>query len=85
MSHPDRLPKDATHEEKEEATKKFQLVADAYYILGDRSRKESYDKSRAKHHDRFTSFASAMPNSSTTQANQIFGNIFEELLKPEGI
>ncbi|CAO3632219.1 unnamed protein product [Mucor fragilis] len=83
LSHPDRLPKDATHEEKEEATKKFQLVADAYYILGDRSRKESYDKSRAKHHDRFTSFASAMPNSSTTQANQIFGNIFEELLKPE--
>ncbi|KAI8647721.1 DnaJ domain-containing protein [Parasitella parasitica] len=83
LSHPDRLPKTATHAEREEATREFQLIADAYYILGDRSRKKSYDKSRAENHGRFASFASAMPNTSTTQANQIFGNIFEELLKPE--
>lgn len=84
ISHPDRLPSSATQEEREEATKKFQLIADAYYILNDRSRRESYDKSRSKQ-DRFTPFSSAMPNASTTQANQIFGGVFEELLRPEGI
>ncbi|KAG2234915.1 DnaJ domain-containing protein [Thamnidium elegans] len=82
LNHPDRLPSTATIQEREEATRKFQLVADAYYILGDRSRRESYDKSRSKQ-DRFASFASAMPNASTTQANHIFGDIFEELLKPD--
>jgi DnaJ-class molecular chaperone len=84
ISHPDRLPSTATQAQREEATRKFQLVADAYYILGDRSRRDSYDKSRAKNRTRFTSSSSAMPNASTAQANQIFGNIFEELLKPEG-
>jgi type I restriction-modification system DNA methylase subunit len=84
ISHPDRLFTTATRAERDEATRKFQLVADAYYILGDRSRRDSYDKSRVKNQDRFTSSDSAMPNASTNQANQIFGNIFEELLKPEG-
>ena len=83
ISHPDRLPSTATHAEREEATKKFQIIADAYYILGDRSRRESYDKSRAKQ-DRFTPFSAATPNSSTSQANHIFGDIFAEILKPEG-
>ncbi|KAI9358182.1 DnaJ domain-containing protein [Pilaira anomala] len=82
LNHPDRLPANATLEEREEATKNFQLVADAYYILSDRSRRESYDKSRSKQ-DRFTPFSSAMPNSSTSQANHIFGDIFTDLLKPE--
>lgn len=85
INHPDRLPTSATREEREEATRKFQLVADAYYILGDRSRRENYDKSRSKQKDStFAAFASAMPNASTAQANHIFGDIFEELLKPEG-
>ncbi|KAI8098341.1 DnaJ domain-containing protein [Gilbertella persicaria] len=83
INHPDRLPSDATREEHEEATRKFQLVADAYYILGDRSRREAYDKSRTKNHNRFTPFSSATPHASSNQANQMFGNIFEELLKPE--
>ncbi|CAO3618020.1 unnamed protein product [Mucor hiemalis] len=82
ISHPDRLPTTATATEREEATKKFQLVADAYYILGDRSRREAYDKSRSKQ-DFFTPFSSAEPKASTNQANHIFGDIFEELLKPE--
>lgn len=83
LNHPDRLPSTATREQRDEATRKFQLVADAYYILGDRSRKESYDKSRSKK-SRFTSFQDAMPNASTSQANHMFGNVFEELLRPEG-
>jgi curved DNA-binding protein CbpA len=83
LNHPDRLPSTASSEQREEATRKFQLVADAYYILGDRSRRESYDKSKNKK-SKFTAFQDAMPNASTGQANNMFGNVFEELLRPEG-
>lgn len=84
VNHPDRLPTTASQQDREEATRKFQLVADAYYILGDRSRREAYDKSRRKQ-EGFTPFNAARPKASTSQANHLFGDIFEELLKPDGI
>ncbi|KAI8988209.1 DnaJ domain-containing protein [Mycotypha africana] len=83
ISHPDRLPPTATPQEREEATRKFQLIADAYFILGDRTRRESYDKSKSKNKTGFTPFSSAKPNASPNQANQMFGSVFEELLKVE--
>lgn len=83
LNHPDRLGDRASEAERKEATRKFQLVADAYYILGDRSRRESYDRSRETE-SRFTSEENAQPNASSTQANQMFGNVFEEILRPEG-
>ncbi|KAG2214366.1 DnaJ domain-containing protein [Mucor mucedo] len=82
VNHPDRLPTTASQQDREEATRKFQLVADAYYILGDRSRREAYDKSRSKQ-EGFAPFNAARPKASTSQANHLFGDIFEELLKPD--
>ncbi|KAL0575980.1 hypothetical protein V5O48_005980 [Marasmius crinis-equi] len=41
-THPDRLS-NATQEEKKAATEKFQAVADAYYVLSDKNRREEYD------------------------------------------
>lgn len=83
LNHPDRMSSSATPSERQEATRRFQLVADAYYTLGDRSRRESYDRSRS-HQDRFTPFSSARPSSSPSQANHLFGDVFEELLRAEG-
>ncbi|CAO3682989.1 hypothetical protein G6F70_007892 [Rhizopus microsporus] len=82
LNHPDRMSSSATPSERQEATRRFQLVADAYYTLGDRSRRESYDRSRS-HQDRFTPFSSARPSSSPSQANHLFGDVFEELLRAE--
>lgn len=83
LNHPDRLDSRASDSERQEATRKFQVVADAYFTLNDRSRRESYDRSRSKQ-EGFTPFSFATPNSSTAQANHIFGDVFEELLKTEG-
>ncbi|KAG1458909.1 hypothetical protein G6F56_006282 [Rhizopus delemar] len=82
LNHPDRLDSRASDSERQEATRKFQVVADAYFTLNDRSRRESYDRSRSKQ-EGFTPFSFATPNSSTAQANHIFGDVFEELLKTE--
>ncbi|KAK1229799.1 hypothetical protein PQX77_007124 [Marasmius sp. AFHP31] len=41
-THPDRLA-NATQEEKKKATEKFQAVADAYYVLSDKNRRQEYD------------------------------------------
>jgi hypothetical protein len=41
-THPDRLTK-ATAAEKKQATEKFQAVADAYYVLSDKTRRREYD------------------------------------------
>lgn len=41
-THPDRLV-NATPEERQRATEKFQAVADAYYVLNDKSRRREYD------------------------------------------
>ncbi|CAO3591199.1 unnamed protein product [Absidia cylindrospora] len=79
LHHPDRLDQSATVQEQEEATKQFQLIADALYILGNGHRRKDYDASRAR---QGTSTQSS-PHTSATQAHHVFGNIFEDLLKPE--
>lgn len=77
LHHPDRLKDNASPEERKEATKKFQLIADAYYILGDRERRATYDRSHRRY-----SPTSGDPQS---DANRVFGDVFEELLRVEGI
>ncbi|ORX37350.1 DnaJ domain-containing protein [Kockovaella imperatae] len=42
-THPDRLPGNATAQQKRKATEKFQAVADAYYVLSDPARRAEYD------------------------------------------
>jgi len=42
-THPDRLPNDATPQERRRATERFQAVADAYYVLSDPARRAEYD------------------------------------------
>ncbi|KAI8889457.1 DnaJ-domain-containing protein [Backusella circina FSU 941] len=78
LYHPDRLADTANAEERQEATKKFQLIADAFYILGDRSRREIYDKNYKN-----VDSSNTAPKSTTSQAFNVFGNTFEELLRPE--
>ncbi|CDS03148.1 hypothetical protein LRAMOSA00550 [Lichtheimia ramosa] len=75
LHHPDRLKDNASPEERKEATKKFQLIADAYYILGDRERRATYDRSHRRY-----SPTSGDPQS---DANRVFGDVFEELLRVE--
>ncbi|KAI9271379.1 DnaJ domain-containing protein [Sporodiniella umbellata] len=82
LYHPDRLDSHTSATEKEEATRRFQVVADAYFTLNDQSRRSAYDKTRS-HQERFTPFSFATPHASTAQANHIFGDVFEELLKSE--
>ncbi|RSH92063.1 hypothetical protein EHS25_009434 [Saitozyma podzolica] len=42
-THPDRLPGNATPQERRRATERFQAVADAYYVLSDPARRAEYD------------------------------------------
>ncbi|KAI9308992.1 DnaJ domain-containing protein [Cunninghamella echinulata] len=79
LNHPDRLGDNATEEERRAATRRFQLIADAYYVLGDEGRRREYHKSK----DRYGEPSEANPTASARQANDVFGNIFEELLRPE--
>ncbi|KAI9251430.1 DnaJ domain-containing protein [Phascolomyces articulosus] len=77
LHHPDRLKDSVSSEERAEATRKFQVIADAYYILGDPARRKTYDQSRKRH-------TPAMDESSPhVDAQGVFGDVFEELLKPE--
>jgi curved DNA-binding protein CbpA len=78
LNHPDRLADTASAEERQEATKNFQLIADAFYILGDRSRRESYDKNYKN-----VDPSNTAPKSTTSQAYNVFVNNFEQLLTPE--
>ena len=45
LTHPDRMA-NATEAQRLEATKKFQTVADAYYVLSDTGRRRAYDAQR---------------------------------------
>ncbi|SAM00575.1 hypothetical protein [Absidia glauca] len=80
LHHPDRLASTATQVEREEATKRFQQIADALYILGNEQRRKDYDASR----QRQGAFSTQTdPHTSSTQAHHVFGNVFEDLLQPE--
>ncbi|KAJ6490906.1 DnaJ domain-containing protein [Mycena sanguinolenta] len=70
-THPDRLV-NASAAEKREATKKFQAVGEAYYVLSDPTRRREYDAGD-------TSAAEGK----TPDAYGIFTEVFAELLRPE--
>ncbi|KAG2219194.1 hypothetical protein INT45_013060 [Circinella minor] len=78
LHHPDRLGDNVSAEERASATKKFQVIADAYYILNDPVRRKTYDQSRKRH-------APFMSESSSpdVDAEGVFGDVFADLLKPE--
>lgn len=84
LHHPDRLGDNATPQEREQATRAFQLIADAYYILGDPERRATYDRSRQKQNVRSAPTSETTPNISPGDAHRVFGDVFEELLRPEG-
>ncbi|KAL0073028.1 DnaJ domain-containing protein [Phycomyces blakesleeanus] len=80
LHHPDRLDDQASETERSKAVKYFQLIADAYYILGDQERRAVFDRSHSN-----TENISFGGNLSTTerQAHLMFSDVFEELLRPE--
>jgi len=100
-THPDRLA-NASPAEIKQATERFQVVADAYYVLSDPTRRREYDALYASrsHRDRtddpnsstnfFTQFTSmftgapgATPTGQRPDAEGVFADVFEELLRPE--
>ncbi|KAG9296243.1 hypothetical protein G9A89_014835 [Geosiphon pyriformis] len=83
-THPDRFSNIADSElniSVEEAKIKFQRVADAYYVLSDSKRKEHYDVARATRNKRPS--ISSRWVTQHTDPNSLFGNVFEEMLRPE--
>ncbi|KAG2184680.1 hypothetical protein INT43_000593 [Umbelopsis isabellina] len=82
LTHPDRLPETANAEQRRAATEQFQLVADAYHVLVDRTRRRQYDEARSKR--RATGEQEAfMRDHERADAHDVFGGVFEELLRPE--
>ncbi|KAK9765153.1 hypothetical protein K7432_006747 [Basidiobolus ranarum] len=74
-NHPDRNQEDV------EATRKFQLVSDAYFTLSDSTRRSQYDKARRSRAKSGQSWTGQSQNPPT--ADETFGSVFEEILKPE--
>ncbi|WVW82562.1 hypothetical protein I302_104573 [Kwoniella bestiolae CBS 10118] len=72
-THPDRLPGNATPQERRRATERFQIVSDAYYVLSDPSRRAEYD---ALFNSRPSS-AFTDDTSSEFEQEQASGNFFE--------
>ncbi|KAF3277734.1 hypothetical protein TWF970_004987 [Orbilia oligospora] len=72
-THPDRVAvNDPTRTER---TKKFQEVQEAYYTLSDSARRRDYDASRAYN----------PPRGSPSWRDSQFGDIFEEMMRDEGL
>jgi len=71
LHHPDRNPLPTSPE-------KFKAVAQAYFILADPRRRRSYDDSINA-----TSIYNPSSSSSAVSVDNIFGSVFNELLKPE--
>ncbi|KAJ1963233.1 hypothetical protein GGI12_002171 [Dipsacomyces acuminosporus] len=66
--HPDRNP-------SANATSEFQRLADAYYTLSDADRRRTYDRTRKGQ--------SQSQSRSHANADDVFGDVFEDLLRPE--
>ncbi|KAI8911259.1 hypothetical protein PhCBS80983_g01277 [Powellomyces hirtus] len=66
--HPDRNP-------STESTAMFQQVAQAYFVLSDKDRRNAYDRAR-RDNKRFATDENVDPSS-------MFGSVFDELLTPE--
>ncbi|CAG8601852.1 16800_t:CDS:2 [Dentiscutata heterogama] len=92
-THPDRFVPGTSDSaisptiSQEEAKDRFQKIADAYYVLSDESRRAQYVIDSFL--DRVRTFRKKKGEPTTTldvghaNANQIFGDVFEELLRPE--
>lgn len=75
-THPDRFPH-ASDAEKCEHTRRFQQVADAYYVLSDPSRRAAYDSARAR------GSGAAYEPESAAPADEMFADAWSEMLRPE--
>lgn len=69
----------------EESTRKFQEVADAYYVLSDKPRRDAYDQA---YQAAYGAQSRAKPSASQwsnihAEADSQFGDVFYELLRPE--
>ncbi|KAI9023327.1 DnaJ-domain-containing protein [Hyaloraphidium curvatum] len=78
LTHPDRVDPSR----REEATARFQLVADAYYTLSNEDRRRAYD-AYLKELRSHPGTGSADSREEHQDANAMFGNIFEDLIRPE--
>jgi len=70
-THPDRLT-NASVEEKNAATEKFQAVADAFYVLSDPQRRSDYDQ--------LSSSISSSARTSDPNASNTFFGMFSDML-----
>ncbi|KAJ1737643.1 hypothetical protein LPJ72_000300 [Coemansia sp. Benny D160-2] len=61
------------------ATKEFQALADAYYVLGDTERRSQYDRE----HSRPGMSSQQQQQRQHTDAEDVFGDVFEDILRPE--
>ncbi|KAI9336434.1 DnaJ domain-containing protein [Zopfochytrium polystomum] len=68
--HPDRNPDDPS------AVERFQMIAQAYYVLSDINRRNAFDKAR-KSNEKYAT------GEEKVNASTIFGSVFDELLTPE--
>ncbi|RIB07258.1 DnaJ domain-containing protein [Gigaspora rosea] len=86
-THPDRFAPGASDSaisptlSQEEAKERFQKIADAYYVLSEETRREQYDRVRASRKKNGESTPTW--DIGQADANRVFGNVFEELLRPE--
>jgi len=74
-THPDRLF-NASIEEKNAATEKFQAVADAYYVLSDPQRRSDYDH--------LSSSKSSSERTSDPNASSTFFRMFSDMFTSSG-
>nr|CAG8434009.1 13834_t:CDS:2 [Entrophospora candida] len=81
-THPDRFAQGASEDSainpslsQEEAKVRFQKVADAFYVLSDEHRRAQYDTVRNSRRKSW--------RPQHIDPNSVFGNVFEDLLRPE--
>ena len=66
-------------------TRKFQEVNDAYYTLSDKRRRREYDEARKYNRRQGTWSENPEPEEQQARQNEQFGNVFEEMLREEGM
>ncbi|KAK9247890.1 DnaJ domain-containing protein [Lipomyces tetrasporus] len=77
-THPDRFPPSSA--EAAAATKNFQRVSDAYYVLGDPDRRADYDRHRAAHEPTGTDYFANDADRQHAYENE-FKAAFEEMFR----
>lgn len=82
LSHPDRFPK-ATPTERERLTKKFQSLADAYYVLSDAGRRQEYDALRSASGG-FRSYGEGMEGQEQQGSADFFASFFKNAFNAAG-